>query len=280
MLPTTLTSSVPGARSRCSRSWTPRVSDTAILHLQNGLILPSFSRGEAPGCLPAAASTATSRASSTATWCRSTRSSRSTSSRRDNGGDAGRPGNASAARAAARDVHEPVRGPVVCPAGSDDRLRLDALARRRARTSPAATGWRSTSSSRARTSSSRSTTCARSATRPCSRRRRARSSFSAGTRGWSRASTSTTRRRRSGSTAVARDEPGRPATSRPRSRVVGPVYGCAGLPDRAPRTPDGCARAVTSSFELVFVDDRSPDGAWAVARRSWRQRDPRVRGSG
>ena len=104
---------------------------------------------------------------------------------------------------------------------------------------------------------------ARWATRRYSRRSRARSNFSAGTHEWSPRSTSTTRRRRNGSTEVARAHPSRRAESfAPEITVVSPVYGCAGCLTELHARLTAALESVTSSFELVFVDDRSPDGSW------------------
>ncbi|MBV9311302.1 MAG: glycosyltransferase, partial [Solirubrobacterales bacterium] len=49
--------------------------------------------------------------------------------------------------------------------------------------------------------------------------------------------------------------------------VVVPVYGCAdclvALHDRLTKS----VASVTSSYEFVFVDDRSADGGWSVLQR-------------
>jgi glycosyltransferase involved in cell wall biosynthesis len=59
--------------------------------------------------------------------------------------------------------------------------------------------------------------------------------------------------------------------------VVVPVYGCAGCLDELHRRLVASLRDVTDDYELVFVDDCAPDGAWAVLERL-RVADPRVRG--
>jgi polyisoprenyl-phosphate glycosyltransferase len=56
-----------------------------------------------------------------------------------------------------------------------------------------------------------------------------------------------------------------------------PVYGCAAaLPELHARVVAACER-VTDAFELVLVDDRSPDDAWPAIERL-AEADPRVRG--
>src|SRR4051794_22527309 len=46
--------------------------------------------------------------------------------------------------------------------------------------------------------------------------------------------------------------------------VVVPVYGCRGYLRELHRRLVEAVSTVTRSFELVFVDDASPDGAWEV----------------
>src|SRR5580765_1274512 len=58
--------------------------------------------------------------------------------------------------------------------------------------------------------------------------------------------------------------------------VVSPVYGCAGCLEALYQRLIGAIEPITSSFELVFVDDRSPDGAWA-SLQALAEREPRVR---
>jgi polyisoprenyl-phosphate glycosyltransferase len=59
--------------------------------------------------------------------------------------------------------------------------------------------------------------------------------------------------------------------------AVVPVFGCADcLPALHDRLGAGLAQ-VTGDYEIVLVDDRSPDGAWPLIQRLARA-DPRVRG--
>jgi polyisoprenyl-phosphate glycosyltransferase len=46
--------------------------------------------------------------------------------------------------------------------------------------------------------------------------------------------------------------------------VVVPVYGCRDCLDQLHRRLVAAVQTITSSYEMIFVDDRSPDGAWAV----------------
>jgi dolichol-phosphate mannosyltransferase len=65
-------------------------------------------------------------------------------------------------------------------------------------------------------------------------------------------------------------------STEPELSVIVPVYGCnACLPALHSRLSTVLASS-TSSYEIVFVDDRSPDGSWAVVKEIAR-RDPRVR---
>src|SRR5579864_1288363 len=130
---------------------------------------------------------------------------------------------------------------------------------------------RSTSSSHVRTSSSRSITSGLSAMNSSARRDPARSSFSVGTRELSRASTSSTGLPRSGSIDQAR------GSRLVDLSVVVPVYRC-----------DECLRALRDritaaltplaiEWELVLIDDGSPDRAWLTIR-TLAEEDKRVRG--
>ena len=46
--------------------------------------------------------------------------------------------------------------------------------------------------------------------------------------------------------------------------VVVPVYGCRDCLDQLHKRLNKALRAITSSYQLVFIDDRSADGAWPV----------------
>src|SRR5438128_5068439 len=46
--------------------------------------------------------------------------------------------------------------------------------------------------------------------------------------------------------------------------VVVPVYGCAGCLDVLVERLGASLRGVVASYEIILVDDRSPDGAWEV----------------
>ena len=107
------------------------LSDTAILHLQNGLVLPSFSPGEAPDVFQLHAHRDFPRVlngyvMSINTFFAIDEFGRTTARRR-------RSGNASAAPAAVRDVPEPVGSTGHLPGGSNARLRFDPLARGRSK---------------------------------------------------------------------------------------------------------------------------------------------------
>ena len=155
------------------------VSETAILHLQNGLILPPIA-GDAPDVFQTAVSprlpARLERLPHVDQPLLRTRRVQRAKRRHHV-----RPGHASGRGATVgciprgRGDHGDVLARI------DDRLRLDGLARSRGEPVRSATGSRSTSSSRARTSSSRSTTSGRSETRWSKRKRRERSSSSAGT---------------------------------------------------------------------------------------------------
>ena len=62
----------------------------------------------------------------------------------------------------------------------------------------------------------------------------------------------------------------------PELTVVIPVYGCAGCLRRLHERLVGALEPLSSAFEIVLVDDRSPDGAWDVMQELARA-DPRVR---
>ncbi len=59
--------------------------------------------------------------------------------------------------------------------------------------------------------------------------------------------------------------------------VVVAVYGCSGALRPLHERLVASVSQVTSSFELIFVDDRSPDGSWAILTEL-AGADPRVRG--
>jgi dolichol-phosphate mannosyltransferase len=61
--------------------------------------------------------------------------------------------------------------------------------------------------------------------------------------------------------------------------VVVPVYGCAGCLRELHRRLQAVVGALTDSYELVFVDDASRDGAWNVLSELARH-DPHVRAFG
>src|ERR1700674_4176870 len=46
--------------------------------------------------------------------------------------------------------------------------------------------------------------------------------------------------------------------------IVVPVYGCRECLDQLHEQLTTAVKTITSSYEVVFVDDRSPDGAWPV----------------
>ena len=49
--------------------------------------------------------------------------------------------------------------------------------------------------------------------------------------------------------------------------IVVPVYGCRDCLDQLHEELNGAVKSITSSYELVFVDDRSPDGSWRVLEK-------------
>lgn len=65
-------------------------------------------------------------------------------------------------------------------------------------------------------------------------------------------------------------------TSQPEISVVVPVYGCARVLGQLAERVAASLEGVCDSFELVLVDDRSPDGAWPVLEQLAAD-DPRVR---
>ena len=58
--------------------------------------------------------------------------------------------------------------------------------------------------------------------------------------------------------------------------VVVPVYGCAGCLRALHERLEASLRSITASYEVIFVDDRSPDGAWDVLTELARE-DPAVK---
>jgi polyisoprenyl-phosphate glycosyltransferase len=58
--------------------------------------------------------------------------------------------------------------------------------------------------------------------------------------------------------------------------VVVPVYGCGDCLRALHERLTPSVKAITSSYELIFVDDRSPDDAWPVLQELARN-DPRVK---
>jgi dolichol-phosphate mannosyltransferase len=63
----------------------------------------------------------------------------------------------------------------------------------------------------------------------------------------------------------------------PRFSVVVPVYGCAACLPELCRRVAAAVGTITSEFEIILVDDRSPDGSWEVIRGLDSQ-FPQVRG--
>jgi dolichol-phosphate mannosyltransferase len=58
--------------------------------------------------------------------------------------------------------------------------------------------------------------------------------------------------------------------------IVVPVYGCRDCLDQLHQELNKAVKSITSSYELVFVDDRSPDGSWPVLEKL-AAADPRVK---
>jgi dolichol-phosphate mannosyltransferase len=58
--------------------------------------------------------------------------------------------------------------------------------------------------------------------------------------------------------------------------IVVPVYGCGDCLDQLHQELNNAVKSITSSYELVFVDDRSPDGSWPVLEKL-AAGDPRVK---
>jgi polyisoprenyl-phosphate glycosyltransferase len=58
--------------------------------------------------------------------------------------------------------------------------------------------------------------------------------------------------------------------------VVVPVYGCRDCLQELHRRLTGALRQLSSDYELIFVDDRSPDGSWPVLK-TIAAADPRVK---
>lgn len=67
------------------------------------------------------------------------------------------------------------------------------------------------------------------------------------------------------------------ALGNPRISVVVPVYGCVGCLDILCDRLKQCLASLTSRFEIILVDDRSPDNAWPVIAELQLQH-PEVRG--
>jgi polyisoprenyl-phosphate glycosyltransferase len=65
--------------------------------------------------------------------------------------------------------------------------------------------------------------------------------------------------------------------SQPLISVVSPVYGCAGCLVELHRRITAALEPITGDFELILVNDGSPDGAWQVIEALCRA-DKRVRG--
>jgi polyisoprenyl-phosphate glycosyltransferase len=59
--------------------------------------------------------------------------------------------------------------------------------------------------------------------------------------------------------------------------IVVPVYGCRDCLDELHQRLTKAVKSITSSYELVFVDDRSPDGAWPLLEKL-AAGDPHVKG--
>jgi glycosyltransferase involved in cell wall biosynthesis len=49
--------------------------------------------------------------------------------------------------------------------------------------------------------------------------------------------------------------------------IVVPVYGCRDCLDQLYQQLTSAVKTITSSYEVIFVDDRSPDGAWPVLEK-------------
>ena len=252
-----------------------RLGKTAILHLQNGFILPSLRARPSAGC-SRAASTATSRACSNGYLMSLNTFFAIDDFTRRQRRDLVVPGTPPARGAPGRRrAGARRRSACECPRRLDDRLRLDALAR----------GGRNISGNDRLAVNQQFT---RSYVKqqidyvralgddggPCASRR-ARSSCSAGTRASSRASTSTTAR------ADGAAVPRRPGISaRLDAQRRRPVYGCATCLRRAARAAHrrrsrAIGRRATRS---CFVDDRAADGSWDVLAQSSRAATARVRG--
>ena len=55
-----------------------------------------------------------------------------------------------------------------------------------------------------------------------------------------------------------------PTGSEPFISVVVPVYGCAGCLEKLCSRLDHTLRGMASRYEIILVDDRSPDSSWAA----------------
>ena len=65
--------------------------------------------------------------------------------------------------------------------------------------------------------------------------------------------------------------------SRPHLSIVSPVYGCVDiLPELCGQLEDHLS-AITDNYEVILVNDASPDGAWE-AIQALAKRDPRIKG--
>src|SRR5687767_6574556 len=65
--------------------------------------------------------------------------------------------------------------------------------------------------------------------------------------------------------------------SRPHLSVIVPVYGCASSLKELHVRAVKALEPLSKDFELLLVDDRSPDGAWEEIK-ALSQGDPRVKG--
>ena len=63
----------------------------------------------------------------------------------------------------------------------------------------------------------------------------------------------------------------------PTLSIVSPVYRAAGIVGELVRRSIAAARQITESFEIILVDDGSPDTSWAEIQRAGSE-DPRVKG--
>ncbi len=68
-----------------------------------------------------------------------------------------------------------------------------------------------------------------------------------------------------------------PASPAPLLSIVSPVYRAENIVDELVRRIQASVGAITPEYEIVLVDDRSPDGSWARILAN-AARDPRIRG--